>query len=72
MAGEMYRLTYQDGDIPLTYDFTSGEVVIGRSPDCQIVLRDDQPFVGPEYGCREPQLSKFITIRRVQYLPDLA
>jgi len=36
----MYRLTYQDGDSPLTYDFDSGEVVIGRSPDCQIVLRD--------------------------------
>jgi adenylate cyclase len=36
----MYRLTYQDGDSPLTYDFDSGDVVIGRSPDCQIVLRD--------------------------------
>jgi adenylate cyclase len=36
----MYRLTYQDGDSPLSYDFASGEVVIGRSPDCQIVLRD--------------------------------
>ena len=36
----MYRLTYQDGDSPLTYDFASGEVVIGRSPECQIVLRD--------------------------------
>ena len=36
----MYRLTYQDGDSPLTYDFDFGEVVIGRSPDCQIVLRD--------------------------------
>jgi adenylate cyclase len=36
----MFRLTYQDGDSPLTYDFASGEVVIGRSPDCQIVLRD--------------------------------
>ena len=36
----MYRLTYQDGERPLTYDFASGEVVIGRSPDCQIVLRD--------------------------------
>jgi adenylate cyclase len=33
-------LTYQDGDSPLTYDFDSGDVVIGRSPDCQIVLRD--------------------------------
>jgi adenylate cyclase len=36
----MYRLTYQDGDSPLTYDFASGEVVIGRSPECQIVLHD--------------------------------
>ena len=36
----MYRLTYQDGDSPRTHDFTSGEVVIGRSPECQIVLRD--------------------------------
>jgi adenylate cyclase len=36
----MYRLTYQDGDSPLSYDFDSGEVVIGRSPECQIVLRD--------------------------------
>ena len=36
----MYRLTYQDGDSPLSYDFAAGEVVIGRSPDCQIVLRD--------------------------------
>ena len=36
----MYRLTYQDGDTPLTYTFDSGEVVIGRSPECQIVLKD--------------------------------
>ena len=36
----MYRLTYQDGDSPRTYDFESGEVVIGRSDGCQIVLRD--------------------------------
>jgi len=36
----MYRLTYQDGDSPRTYTFESGEVVIGRAPDCQIVLRD--------------------------------
>jgi adenylate cyclase len=36
----MYRLTYQDGDSPRTYSFASGEVVIGRSPECQIVLRD--------------------------------
>jgi adenylate cyclase len=36
----MYRLAYQDGDAPQTYEFSSGEVVIGRSPDCQIVLKD--------------------------------
>jgi adenylate cyclase len=36
----MYRLSYQDGENPLTYAFASGEVVIGRSPECQIVLRD--------------------------------
>ena len=36
----MYRLIYQDGESPQTYSFTSGEVVIGRSPECQVVLRD--------------------------------
>jgi adenylate cyclase len=36
----MYRLIYQDGDSPQTYTFTTGEVVIGRSPDCQVVLKD--------------------------------
>jgi adenylate cyclase len=36
----MYRLNYQDGEAPQTYAFTTGEVVIGRSPDCQIVLKD--------------------------------
>src|SRR5215468_481842 len=36
----MYRLLYQDGDTPQTYDFSGGEVLIGRSPDCQIVLKD--------------------------------
>ena len=37
----MYRLNYQDGDSPpQSYTFTSGEVVIGRSPDCQVVLKD--------------------------------
>ena len=36
----MFRLIYQDGDAPQAYTFTSGEVVIGRSPDCQIVLKD--------------------------------
>jgi adenylate cyclase len=36
----MYRLIYQDGDAPQSYTFTEGEVLIGRSPDCQIVLKD--------------------------------
>src|SRR5688572_9220268 len=36
----MYRLSYQDGDSPQTHTFSSGEVVIGRSPDCQVVLKD--------------------------------
>jgi adenylate cyclase len=36
----MYRLTYQDGDTPQTYTFASGEVIIGRTPECQIILRD--------------------------------
>jgi adenylate cyclase len=36
----MYRLTYQDGDTPQSFTFATGEVVIGRSPECQIVLRD--------------------------------
>src|SRR5260221_12144434 len=36
----MYRLNYQDGEAPQSYPFTLGEVVIGRSPDCQIVLKD--------------------------------
>lgn len=36
----MYRLTYQDGDSPETYTFAIGEVVIGRSPECQVVLKD--------------------------------
>jgi adenylate cyclase len=36
----MYRLIYQDGDAPQSYTFTTGEVVIGRSPDCHVVLKD--------------------------------
>jgi len=36
----MYRLSYADGDTSQEYTFTSGEVVIGRSPECQVVLRD--------------------------------
>ena len=36
----MYRLIYQDGDSPQNYTFNVGEVVIGRSPECQVVLKD--------------------------------
>jgi adenylate cyclase len=36
----MYRLIYQDGESPQNYTFSVGEVVIGRSPDCQVVLKD--------------------------------
>jgi adenylate cyclase len=36
----MYRLLYQDGDTPQSYSFETGEVTIGRSPECQIVLKD--------------------------------
>src|SRR6185295_15618268 len=36
----MYRLTYQDGDSPQNYSFATGEVLIGRSPECQVVLKD--------------------------------
>jgi adenylate cyclase len=36
----MYRLHYQDGDTAQAYPFAAGEVVIGRSPECQVVLKD--------------------------------
>jgi adenylate cyclase len=36
----MYRLLYQDGETPQVHTFTTGEVVIGRSPECQVVLKD--------------------------------
>ena len=36
----MYRLLYKDGDAPQSYTFTAGEVLIGRSPECQVVLKD--------------------------------
>jgi adenylate cyclase len=36
----MYRLLYQDGEVPQSYAFESGEVMIGRSPECQVVLKD--------------------------------
>ena len=37
----MYRLTYLDADQqPKEYTFTQGEIVIGRSPECQVCLKD--------------------------------
>jgi adenylate cyclase len=36
----MYRLLYQDGEAPQSYAFEKGEIIIGRSPDCQVVLKD--------------------------------
>jgi adenylate cyclase len=36
----MYRLTYTDNDQPQVHTFTTGEVVLGRSPECQVVLKD--------------------------------
>jgi adenylate cyclase len=36
----MYRLSYQDGDSTQSHEFAAGEVLIGRSPECQIVLKD--------------------------------
>ncbi|MBN2370680.1 MAG: FHA domain-containing protein [Vicinamibacteria bacterium] len=36
----MYRLLFQDGESPQSYAFEKGEVIIGRSPDCQVVLKD--------------------------------
>ncbi len=36
----MFRLTYQDGDSPQHYSFATGEVLMGRSPECQVVLKD--------------------------------
>ncbi|MCM2256648.1 MAG: FHA domain-containing protein [Vicinamibacteria bacterium] len=36
----MWRLDYVDQDVPHTYDVKTGEVVIGRSPECQVVLKD--------------------------------
>ncbi len=37
----MYRLTYLDVDQqPREYTFTLGEIVIGRSPECQVCLKD--------------------------------
>ncbi len=37
----MYRLIYQDGEAQQSHTFSEGEVIIGRSPDCQVVLKDN-------------------------------
>ena len=36
----MYRLIYEDGDTPQTHTFATGEVIIGRTEECQIILQD--------------------------------
>jgi len=54
----VYRLIYQDGDTPQSFTFTTGEVVIGRSPECNVVLKDfgisrqHAKIVVDEDGCR--------------------
>jgi adenylate cyclase len=54
----VYRLIYQDGDTPQTHTFTAGEVVIGRSPECDVVLKDfgisrqHAKIIVDEEGCR--------------------
>src|SRR4029077_17983470 len=58
----MYRLHYQDGDTAQAYPFAAGEVVIGRSPECQVVLKDfgisrkHAKLVDDEDGVRHPDL----------------
>jgi adenylate cyclase len=36
----VYRLIYQDGDTPQSFTVATGEIVIGRSPECNVVLKD--------------------------------
>jgi len=36
----MYRLSYDVGDTPQTHAFATGEVIIGRTDECQIILED--------------------------------
>jgi adenylate cyclase len=36
----MYRLSYDVGDTPQTHAFATGEVIIGRTDECQIILQD--------------------------------
>lgn len=37
---DRYRLIYQEDDVPMEHVFERGEVLIGRSPDCQVALKD--------------------------------
>jgi len=54
----VYRLIYQDGDTPQSHTFATGEVVIGRSPECNVVLKDfgisrqHAKIIVDEEGCR--------------------
>ena len=36
----MFRLIYLDADQQQSYSFSNGELVLGRSPECQVVLKD--------------------------------
>ena len=36
----MYRLSYDVGDTPQAHAFATGEVIIGRTDECQIILQD--------------------------------
>ena len=35
-----YFIKYSDETGPKTHEFSSGELILGRAPDCQIVLKD--------------------------------
>ncbi len=35
-----YFIKYSDETGPKTYEFSSGEMILGRAPDCQVVLKD--------------------------------
>ena len=35
-----YFIKYSDETGPKTHEFSSGELVLGRAPDCQVVLKD--------------------------------
>ena len=35
-----YFIKYSDETGPKTHEFSSGELILGRAPDCQVVLKD--------------------------------